>query len=647
MPDRHRRWRQARSAWNKVARRLRTACGLVWSAWPLGMLVMVALAVLTGLAPASQAWLTRILINSLVRHLTTANLGHVGVLAALIGVIGLIKGLSPQIKRYTDAKERRQLELTIQDRTYRAINSYPGLSRFESPDFYDKIRLVQQIANSVPQRLVSSSVQMLQSLIMAISFFVTLEMVSPLLAAIVTSMAVPSLAAQIAISRRRADVMWRATPATRRHMFYASLLGDRKAATELRLFGLGDFMHRRMISDIKQINAEAEAVDRWNFWVEGSLELIAAIIAGAGLFWTVRQAAAGRLSLGDVSMFIASAVGVQSAISGAVTQLADVYQSLLLLGHYEDVVSAGPDLPLAADPVAAPPLRDGIELRDVWFRYQPEHPWVLRGITMRIPHGTAAALVGLNGAGKSTIVKLICRFYDPQRGAIYWDGVDIRQMAPEELRARIGTVFQDYMMYDLTARENVGVGDLNRLGDLPAIRAAATHAGVDEKLSGLPYGYDTMLSRIFFGGKDRDDPQTGAFLSGGQWQRVALARGLMRADRDLLILDEPSSGLDAEAEHAVHSELVAMRRSGTSLLISHRLGSIRDADTILVLSGGIVTERGTHDELMSLRGEYHRLFVLQASGYGEGARPDHGPRRRPDGLVGPGAMIAALGPRRE
>jgi ATP-binding cassette subfamily B protein len=220
--------------------------------------------------------------------------------------------------------------------------------------------------------------------------------------------------------------------------------------------------------------------------------------------------------------------------------------------------------------------------------------------------------------------------------------VDIRDLSPDDLRARIGTAFQDYMTYDLTAAENIGMGDLGRLDDLPAIRHAAAQAGIDGSLSGLPRGYDTMLSRAFFGLKDKEDPETGVVLSGGQWQRVAVARGLMRADRDLLILDEPSSGLDAEAEHAIHRQLTAIREGRTSLLISHRLGSVRDADIILVLAGGQIAERGSHQELMAARGEYCRLFRLQASGYDTvGDAP--GGASRAGGSHGPAVFRASNG----
>jgi ATP-binding cassette subfamily B protein len=243
---------------------------------------------------------------------------------------------------------------------------------------------------------------------------------------------------------------------------------------------------------------------------------------------------------------------------------------------------------------------------------------------MTIPFGAAVALVGHNGSGKSTLVKLLCRMYDPTRGAIYWDGVDLREVPVDELRQRIGAVFQDYMEYDLSAAENVALGDLDALGDRDRIAAAAERAGVHGVLSGLPRGYDTLLSRQFFGapGESGQTGETGVSLSGGQWQRVALARSLLRDGCDLLICDEPSAGLDPEAEYQVHTRLRAYRGGRTSLLISHRLGAIRDADHIVVLAQGQVVEEGTHGHLLAAGGTYARMFDLQAQGYRtDDARP--------------------------
>ncbi|YCK39191.1 ABC transporter ATP-binding protein [Actinomadura sp. ATCC 39365] len=253
-------------------------------------------------------------------------------------------------------------------------------------------------------------------------------------------------------------------------------------------------------------------------------------------------------------------------------------------------------------------LERGVVVRGVWFRYGADQPWVLRGVDLDIPAGRSLALVGLNGAGKSTLVKLLCRFYDPERGAIFWDGVDLRELDPAALRERLGAVFQDFAAYDLGAAENIAVGDL-RAGRA-RVEAAAVRAGADAMVRALPRGYDTLLTRMF-----SDDEQSGVTLSGGQWQRIALARGLLRDRPELMILDEPNAGLDPAAEHEVHTVLREHRAGRTTLLISHRLSTVRDADTIAVLADGQIVERGTHEELLRAGGRYAELFATQARGY--------------------------------
>ncbi|MGH3588718.1 MAG: ABC transporter ATP-binding protein, partial [Pseudonocardia sp.] len=356
-------------------------------------------------------------------------------------------------------------------------------------------------------------------------------------------------------------------------------------------------------------------LDQREVRVQLVLAALSAAVAGAGMVWAIYAASTGQISIGDIAVFFAAVPGVQGALAGITGEIAAAHQALLVFDHYVAIVRSEPDLRPAPTPHPVTALRSGIELRDVWFRYDEDHDWVLRGVDLTIPAGHSVALVGHNGAGKSTLVKLLCRFYDPDRGAVLWDGVDLRDLDVDALRERIGAVFQDFMDYDLTAAENIALGDLAALDDLDRITAAARDAGIAEKIEGLPLGYRTMLSRIFFDDADADDPDSGVVLSGGQWQRIALARGLLRARRDLLILDEPSAGLDAEAEHDVHLRIRSLRQDRTSLLISHRLSAVRDADVIAVLDDGRVREQGRHAELLAAGGAYARLFTLQARGY--------------------------------
>ncbi|MET8039896.1 ATP-binding cassette domain-containing protein [Micromonospora sp. NPDC005215] len=452
-------------------------------------------------------------------------------------------------------------------------------------------------------------------MITVLGFAGTLLLLGPWVAVVVLSSAVPAMMAEVAVSRRRAAMVGRIGPAQRRELFFSSLLTNPDAAKEVRLFGVGRYLWRRMTTEIETINREHRRVDRRELAVQAALALLSAAVTGGLLLFAVRSAVRGELSVGDVVLVVAAVASVQTALAGLVTDTVSSYQALLLFRHYLIVVDAGPDLPLSPCPRPVPALRHGIELRDVWFRYADGQPWVLRGVNLLIPAGLTTAVVGLNGAGKSTLVKLLCRLYDPTRGAVLWDGVDVREFDPAQLRGRVRTVFQDALAYELTARENIAMGDLTALTDQARIEAAARTAGVHDVLNKLPRGYETLLTRIFFAESDQGDPETGMVLSGGQQQRLALARGLILGASDLLILDEPSSALDAEAEHDVHTRLRAARRGRTGVLISHRLGVVREADSIVVLADGVISERGSHDELIAEGGAYAALFELQAAGY--------------------------------
>jgi ATP-binding cassette, subfamily B, bacterial len=562
--------------------------------------------------PIATAWLTKTVID----RLTTTD-RPVTAPAIALAVAGLATAALPGIGRYLRAQTGRVAGVRATDRLFAAAERQVGLRRFEDPAFLDRLRLAQDGTNNTGQ-LVESVCGTTRGTLSLAGFVGSLVILSPLMTVLVLGAALPALAGQLLLSRSRAAMLWQNEQTHRREFFYSRLLTGVQAATEIRLFGIGTFLRGRMMTERRRANAAERRMDRRELVTQGGLGLLSAAVAGGGLVWAITAARHGRLSAGDVAMFLAAVGGVQAALDLLITSIASAHEQLLMFTHYVAVTRAEPDLP-SADEGTAPELRQGIELRDVWFRYSDDHPWVLRGLTLTIPYGRAAALVGLNGAGKSTLVKLLCRMYDPTRGRILWDGVDLRDIPPHALRERVSAVFQDHMNYDMTARENIAVGDVRSLDRPEAIRAAARRAGIDGKLAGLPNGYDTLLTRMFFSESDKADPSTGVVLSGGQWQRLALARAFVREGRDLMILDEPSSGLDPEAEHQVHAQMRAYRRGRTSLLISHRLSAVRDADLIAVLDEGRIIEQGTHDTLLEAGGRYARLFRLQAAGYQEAA----------------------------
>jgi ATP-binding cassette subfamily B protein len=260
---------------------------------------------------------------------------------------------------------------------------------------------------------------------------------------------------------------------------------------------------------------------------------------------------------------------------------------------------------------AGPPLlpaaaEGGIRFDDVGFKYPGKDSWALRNISLFIPRGESLALVGHNGAGKTTFIKLLTRLYQPTEGRILLDGRDLRDWDEEALRARIGVVFQDFNQYQLKVRENVGVGSVPHMSDEERLRRAIDHGGAEDVIAALPDGLDAHLGKWF---------QDGHELSGGQWQKVALARAFMREEADILVLDEPTAALDAEAEHAVFERFRALAHGRTTIVISHRFPTVRMADRIIVLEGGRVIEEGTHAGLVAQQGRYAALFALQARGY--------------------------------
>ncbi|MFC7546071.1 ABC transporter ATP-binding protein [Plantactinospora sp. GCM10030261] len=582
---------------------------LIWRSAGLLIVVRLVLAVVAGLGPVAVAWATKLLLDGL------AGVSGVSVLTAavLVGATGAAMGLIPPVSQYLDAEAARQLRRRMHDGLFAGINRMRGLAALEDPVQRDRVHVASHAAMTVPYQALTAALSLVQNVLLIGGFLAALATIGPLLAGVVAVSAVPNLLAQLSVARRRTEVVTRTAPRWRRQIFYGTLMTDPRAAKEIRLFGSGDTLRSRMDSEIGTADREERVVDSYAARTAAGLSLLTALVSGLALGLGVHRIVTGGAGLGSLAVLTAALVGVQSALTSVTSQIASGHEALRLFASYHRVVTAPVDLPDPRPPArTVPRLRRGIELRDVWFRYDVGHPWILRGLTMSIPAGRSTALLGLNGAGKSTVVKLLCRLYDPVAGTILWDGVDLRELPVEELRRRISTVFQDHMTYELTAADNIALGDVRRAPTMERIRAAARHADVDDVLAALPSGYDTLLTRAF---GDGDDGAVGVPLSGGQWQRIALARAALREDADLRILDEPSTGLDPEAEYEAQRRLRTYRSGTTSLVVSHRLNTVRDIDQIVVLGDGRVVECGNHDTLLAEGGRYARMFGLQAAGY--------------------------------
>jgi ATP-binding cassette subfamily B protein len=584
-------------------RRALAAVKLAWSASPATLVTVAAMTVAQGAVPVALAWITKVLLDELTQPPFSA--GTLIACIAGLAALGLAADGLATLEEYLRSGLHRRVRLAVQTRLFARLNRYPSIEIFEKPELLDRVRLAEHAGDHAPEEAVGTGLQLLQAAVTGAGFAAALLVLWAPMAVIVVAIAVPAALLQLRLGRLRAEMAHEVTPLQRRQLFFRLLLTDVKAAKEVRLFGLGRFLLGRMLRDLRAANDAEMRVDRHAAWAQLRVSALTGALTVIGLTAAVVLASRGRLSIGEVTVFLAAVAALHATIGSAAAGCARAYQALLLFEHYLAVVE---DPDAEAGSLPAPRLSRGIELHDVWFRYADGLAWVLRGVSLQLPAQGAIGLVGLNGAGKSTIVKLLTRLYEPTRGRITWDGIDLAELDPASLRERISVLFQDFMAYDLTAAENVGVGQLDKLEDLPQIRAAAALADIDATISVLPQGYQTLLTRIFNG-------ENNVSLSGGQWQRVGLARAFLRKEADLLILDEPSSGLDALTEHALHHRLARLRAGRLSLLISHRLNALRDADHIVVLEQGVVVEQGHHDHLIRCGGRYAEMFSLQAEGY--------------------------------
>lgn len=608
-----------------------------WQAARGACLQLAGFAVLAGaLAPVSAAALQG-LINALA-HGGQSRRCYVA--AVVIGICAIASQLVPMAQTYLQSELQRRVHRCVTTRLYEEVSRIDGIAPFESPAFQDQLRLAQQASQTAPPHIFIGLLVVLQSGITVISLIWLLIHVSMGLTVLVAVSVLPMLVSALIDGHRQADLLADTTPQLRRSLFFSSLLTDVQAAKETRLYGSAAFLTAKMMGQLDSVQAKQRCLQRSVLTRQIMLLGVAGLGASLALLWGVHLAAAKIISIGAVSLVLAGILGLQSATTGLVGHVGQIRQSALLFAAY--LTLRAPQLesePSELEPLA--PAEDSIlEFRDVWFRYQGATDWAVRGVSFRIGAGSSLALVGHNGAGKSTIVKLICRFYEPEQGSIWFQGKDIRNLPVDHLRNQIGAVFQDFMTYDLTARENVAIGNLERADDEPWLELAARRSTADEFLDKLPGGLDTMLSRAFL---PDDTSGKATYLSGGQWQRVALARAFSRLDKALLLLDEPSAGLDPASELRIHRAIQAASAGKATVLVSHRLSAVRDADQICVLVGGSIVEGGTHEELMRTQGRYFELFTGQADGYLPTARaedesrptttPDtasagHGPSRR-------------------
>jgi len=426
---------------------------------------------------------------------------------------------------------------------------------------------------------------------------------------VIVAASVPAFLAEARLSGESFRVLtWRA-PEGRRLNYLEWILTRDSHVKEVKLYGLGPLVLARYRALFRRFFDEDRHLARRRLRAGLAYGLVSLAAFYAMYALMASRAAAGAISLGDLTLYIAVFRQGQGAVQSVLQALGGLYEDALFMSNLFAFleIPTGGEAPRGR-PVSPPPGPQTIELRGVSFRYPGQADWALREVSLTLAPGETLGLVGENGAGKSTLVKLLLRLYDPTEGEIRYGGVDLRDLAPEELRRRVGAVFQDFVRYQFSAAENIGLGSPEHLADRGRIEEAARRAGAAQLVEGLPQGYETVLGGWF---------EQGHELSAGQWQKLAVARAFMRDQADLLILDEPTASIDAEAEHELFLRFRELAADRTAIVISHRFSTVRIADRIAVLRGGRLVELGTHRELLARDARYAHLFRLQAAGYAD------------------------------
>jgi ATP-binding cassette, subfamily B, bacterial len=479
------------------------------------------------------------------------------------------------------------------------------LKHFEQSEYQDKLERARRQASS-RSTVISQVFGQAQAMITAVALAAGLFVYAPLLILMLAVSLAPAVWGEFRFNRLAYWISHHRSPERRQLEYLRQIGASADSAKEVKLFGLGDFLTGRFRDLSQQILKENTALSIRRAWQTGALAAISTLTYYAAYAYIVWRTLNGEFSIGDL-VFLASSFnqlnGYLQQILIGFTQIAG--QSLYL----DDLFSFFEIRPTILDPTEPKPfpamLRQGIVFEDVGFRYPGSERWAVRHLSFTIPAGETLALVGENGAGKTTIVKLLTRLYDPDEGRILVDGTDLRDFATADVRTHISAIFQDFLRYSFSAADNIGVGRIADTADRERIVAAAEQSLADPVIRRLPEGYDQMLGRTFLKGQD---------LSGGEWQKLAIARAYMRSAQ-IVILDEPTAALDARAEAEVFERFKSLADGTTAVLISHRFSTVRMADRIVVLADGAVSEAGTHAELMAAKGRYAELFELQAAGY--------------------------------
>jgi len=588
-----------------VFRYSRRALALVWSTNRPLTLALAGVTLVAGVLPAGVAYVGALIVDAVVSAARSGGSArHVLELVALEGVLVASISAAQRGIQLCQSLLRAQLGQRVNVMILEKALTLE-LQHFEDSEFYDKLTRARREASTRPLSLVMRTFFLVQNSISLVSYGSLLAHFSSWAVAVLLLAGLPAFVAEAKFSGDAFRLFrWR-SPETRMQIYLETVLAREDHAKEVKLFGLGARLLERYRAIFRRLYQEDRALtirrDAWGF----ALGLIGSVALYGAYVWIALSAVRKLISLGQMTMYVALFRQGQSTVSAMLTAVGGMYEDNLYLSTlYEYLETA---VPAAGGSAVRGPLpQDGVRFEDVSFTYPGTESPALEHITLHLTPGTSLALVGENGSGKTTLIKLLTRLYAPSAGRILLDGRDLQEWEEVTLRERIGAIFQDFARYQMLVCENVGAGDERFFEDESRWREAAAKGRASDFIDTLPGGYRTQLGKWFKDGRE---------LSGGQWQKIALSRAFMRSRADILVLDEPTAAMDAQAEAEVFEHFRQLARERITILISHRFSTVRMADQIAVLNSGHIVERGSHEQLMQLNGRYAHLFTLQARGY--------------------------------
>ncbi len=582
---------------------------LVWKSAPVWATINVVVSVLRSILPLALVFLIKNLIDSITAGTGSASqnaLTPVIYMIAAVVVVFFLDEISFEFSGFVRKKQSLKLESYMYGLLHNKATKL-DLINFENPAYFDILTRASREAPWRPGNILNDLASIFRgvlSLLLMAGLLATLSLWLVLLLVVVN---IPGVWLRLYFADVLYNFQREQTPESRKSAYYNWILTGDRPSRELRLFGLGNyFISLFRESFTKQKEEEINILKKRTL-----IETISTVFKAAALFAVLYQVAlrtiSGSLSLGQMAMFILAFRQGMMYIKETFGSLAALYEDSLFIGDTFEFLDLKEHITAREPAVMPSALATSIEASGLSFSYPGNENIALSNVSFTIRKGEVIALVGNNGSGKSTLVRLLCRLYDPDGGRILYDGYDIRNMDPQAYRKMFSVVFQDFMLYNLSAGENIRLGNVESGGGTESIDSAASETGVDKLIKALPGGYETAIGNLFDNSRE---------LSWGEWQKIAISRALYR-DAPVLILDEPSSALDAGTEFEIFSRFREIVKGKTAVLISHRFTNVKLADRIIVLDNGAIAEIGTHDELMKKQGLYSSMYLKQSSRFAD------------------------------